>query len=294
MLIIHESSIMILTGDCLQILPTLTQKVDMTFLDPPFNQNKAYAHHDDAMPEVDYWAMMKEVCQLIYRVTNPGGCVYFMQREKNAEFVLKTLRETNWVFQNLIIWKKRTSAVPVNGKYGKQYQIIAYATKGDKAKTFNRLRINPPLLPHQKIPRENGIFVTDVWDDIKELTSGFFAGDEALRTETDERFHKQQAPLALLLRLLLTSTNIGDTILDPYSGTGTTAVVASQIGRNSISIEIDPTNVQCIETRLNALREADDMIKYLKDYRFTDNISQITGQKTPAVKHLTLPSLTLF
>jgi len=87
----------------------------MTFRDPPFNQQKDYALHDDDMAEKDYWAMMKSICQSIFNVTNKGGTIYFMQREKNTEFVLQTLRETGWKFQNLIIWKKRTSAVPVKG-----------------------------------------------------------------------------------------------------------------------------------------------------------------------------------
>jgi DNA modification methylase len=112
------------------------------------------------------------------------------------------------------------------------------------------------------IERENGIFVTDVWDDIRELTSGYFAGDEAIRDEAGERFHKQQAPIALLLRIILTSTQIGDTVLDHFAGTGTTAVVSLQTKRNSIAIEIDPSNVNCIKSRLADIRDADDIQKY--------------------------------
>ncbi|MDR1924111.1 MAG: site-specific DNA-methyltransferase [Planctomycetaceae bacterium] len=267
----------ILCGNSVDLLKKISCAVDMTFLDPPFNQQKDYALHDDDMPEEKYWEMMKTVCQSIYNRTNKGGCIYFMQREKNTEFVLRVLRETNWEFQNLIIWKKRTSAVPVKGKYGKQYQIIVYATKGERAKTFHRLRIDPELPPSYKYQRENGVFVTDIWDDIRELTSGYFAGNEALRTADGERFHKQQTPLALLLRMILTSTNVGDTVLDPFAGTGTTSVVATQIQRNSIAIEIDPNNIKCIKNRLNNIREADLVHKYYQDYICTENLSDIWG-----------------
>jgi DNA modification methylase len=284
----------ILTADSCSALRTLPQTVDMTFLDPPFNQQKDYALHDDNMSDVDYWTMMKNVCQYIYKVTKKGGCIYFMQREKNTEFVLQTLRETGWNFHNLIIWKKRTSAVPVKGKYGKQYQIIAYATKGEKAKTFHRLRINPPSPAHFKVPRENGIFVTDVWDDIRELTSGYFAGDEALRTEDGERFHKQQAPLALLLRMILTSTNVGDTVLDPFAGTGTTAVTALQLQRHSIAIEIDPVNVECINNRLKNIREADILQKYYRNYIFTENLASIWGDELESEQSQKTQTLQLF
>jgi DNA modification methylase len=267
----------ILCGDCTQKLQQITQKVDLTFLDSPFNQQKDYALYDDDMPEEQYWAMMKTVCQSVYDITNEGGSVYFMQREKKTEFVLQTLRETGWEFQNLIIWKKKTSAVPVRGKYSKQYQIIVYATRGDRAKTFNRLRINPKLPANYKTERENGLFVTDVWDDIRELTSGYFAGNEAIRKEDGERFHKQQAPLALLLRIILTSTNVGDIVLDPFSGTGTTSVVASQTQRPSIAIEIDPKNIECIQNRLKNISSADLIQKYYQDYICTENLPQIWG-----------------
>ena len=142
----------ILTGDCLELLPNKRSigSVDLTFLDPPFNQNKDYSHHDDNLSPEEYWGMIKDVCQKIFAVTSVGGAVFFMQREKNTEEVLRCLREAGWTLQNLIIWKKKTSAVPVSSKFGKHYQIIAYATKGDKARVFNRLRISPPLPANYK------------------------------------------------------------------------------------------------------------------------------------------------
>jgi DNA modification methylase len=179
----------------------------------------------------------------------------------------------------LIIWKKKTSAVPIASKYGKHYQIIAYATKGEKAKTFNRLRIEPPLPPNYKYQRENGVFLTDVWDDIRELTSGYFAGNEAIRTENGERFHKQQTPLALLIRIILSSSKVGDWILDPFAGTGTTLCVAHQLQRNSIGIEIDPTNAELIKKRLDDIREEDLIQKYYKDYSCTESLSEIWGDE---------------
>jgi DNA modification methylase len=274
----------ILEGNSIELLQKIDRKIDFTFLDPPFNQQKDYALHNDNMPEQEYWKMMKRVCRSVYNITNKGGCIYFMQREKNTEFVLQTLRETGWDFQNLIIWKKRTSAVPVKGKYGKQYQIIVYATKGERAKTFHRLRVDPELPLNYKYQRDNGVFVTDVWDDIRELTSGYFAGDEALRTDSGERFHKQQSSLALLLRMILTSTKIGDTVLDPFAGTGTTTVTALQTQRNSIAIEIDPKNVECIRNRVKHIREADNVQKYYKDYTCTENLSEIWGTEFETVQ----------
>lgn len=286
----------IIQGDCTEILRHggVSDDLHLTFLDPPFNQNKEYAHHHDNLPDEAYWTWMTDICAYVYQHTVDGGAVYFMQREKNVAFVLNCLSRTGWHFQNLIIWKKMTSAVPIAHGYGKHYQIIAYATKGKKPRLFNKLRISPPLPANYKYERENGMFVTDVWDDIRELTSGYFAGDEALRGDNGERFHKQQAPLALLLRIILSSTQVGDRILDPFAGTGTTLVVAHQLGRQSIGIEIDPVNVACMQNRLDTIRDSDRITRFYDDYRHTDNLDAIWGANSPHLRKSDVFDLPLF
>ncbi len=191
------------------------------------------------------------------------------------------LRETGWTFQNLIIWRKKTSAVPVACKFGKQYQVIVYATKGAKANIFNRLRINPEPPANYKFKRENGIFVTDVWDDIRELTSGFFAGKEAIRQTDGARFHKQQAPVALLLRIILSSSKYNNIVLDSFAGTGTTLTVAKQLGRKYIGIELDKKNVACIKSRLHDICAGDCVGDYYNDYVFTPGLKIIWGAPMP-------------
>lgn len=274
----------VVKGDCSEMLSSKAfagnfgnVKIDLTFLDPPFNQDKDYSEWDDDMPEGKYWEWMEDICAKVYHLTSKGGAIYFMQREKNTEHVLQCLRESGWSFQNLIVWKKKTSAVPGINRYGKHYQIVAFATKGEKPRTFHRLRINPPLPAGYKYERENGMYVTDVWDDIRELTSGYFAGDEALRDKQGNRIHKQQSPIQLLLRIILTSTNPGDTVLDPFAGTGTTLVVAHQIRRQAIGIEIDKNNIKLIEKRIEEERETDNVLRFYKDYEYTPDIKKIWG-----------------
>ncbi len=249
-------------------------KFDLTFLDPPFNQGKEYVNHNDDMPYEEYWGWIKEVCELVYEHTSNGGAIYFMQREKNTREVLDILKSTGWTFENLIIWRKKSSAVPQDLRYGKQYQIIAFATKG-RPRVFNKLKIDLPRAPNEKIERSNGVYVTDVWDDIRELTSGYFAGDEPLRLENRERAHLQQAPIALLLRIILSSTNVGDIVFDPFAGTGTTLIVAKQLNRISIGVEIDPKNVTLIKSRIKELRKSDNILKYRKSYRYTEDLDSI-------------------
>ncbi|MBI5253911.1 MAG: site-specific DNA-methyltransferase [Euryarchaeota archaeon] len=272
----------IVQRNCLEWLGKYSEKnIHLTFIDPPFNQGKDYRYFNDIQPEEEYWAWLKQVLSKVYQITVDGGAVYFMQREKNTEDVLKILRETGWIFQNLLIWKKKTSAVPSEFRFSKQYQIIATATKGEKPRVFNKLRVDLPIPPEYKYERDNGVYLTDVWDDIRELTSGYFAGDEAIRNSKGDRVHTQQSPVALLLRIILASTLPGDTVLDPFAGTGTTLVVAHQLERNSIGIEIDPEYIKVIENRLKSLRPADNVSQYYNYYRYTPDLKKIwPGGKT--------------
>jgi len=271
----------VLEGDCLQFLNEgAITDIHLTFLDPPYRQGKDYRFFDDNQPAWKYWSWLKDILLKVHDATVEGGAIYFMQREKNVERVLRVLRKTGWTFQNLIVWKKKTSAVPGNSRFSKQYQIIAYATKGEKPRVFNKLRIDLPPLPEHKYERENGVYITDVWDDIRELTSGYFAGEEAIRDSKGDRAHTQQSPVALLLRIILSSTLPGDTVFDPLAGTGTTLVVAHQLERNSIGIEIDPEYVKIIKSRLESPRPSDNVTPNYDYYRFTPNLKQIWKLKS--------------
>jgi len=258
----NNSIIKVINGDCLKYLREGDMPlISLSFIDPPFRQGKNYRYFDDDIPEKEYWEWMKNIFCGIYARTAEGGAVYFMQREKNVEWMLRLLRETGWSYQNLIIWKKKTSAVPSEIRFAKQYQVIVYATKGNRPRVFNKLRIDLPLAPEQKYPRSNGVYLTDVWDDIRELTSGYFAGDEALREPNGERSHEQQSPIGLLLRIILSSSMVGDVIFDPFAGTGTTLVVAKQLYRNTIGVEIDPKNASLIDNRVTFIRPSDNINK---------------------------------
>ena len=124
----------VLHGDCASLLDQQNirnfRNIDLTFLDPPFNQDKGYNEWDDNLPEAQYWKWMGDVCKKIYHRTTSGGTIYFMQREKKTESVLRCLRESGWTFQNLIIWKKKTSAVPGMKRFGKALSDYCVCNEG--------------------------------------------------------------------------------------------------------------------------------------------------------------------
>ena len=264
-------------GDCLDFLrrrPPEAPKFDLAFLDPPFNQGRDYRMHDDGMDERDYWQWMLEVCLEVRRGSSEGAAVWFMQREKNSEHVLRILRESGWTFRNLVVWKKKTSPTLQQTSFGKAWQMLAYAVNGERPAVFNHLRIDPPV-PAGYAPRERGMLATDVWDDIRELTSGYLAGHEPLRAPDGSRAHLQQAPLALLLRIVLASSRPGGLVLDPFAGTGTTLAVAEAAGRRSLGIEKDPANCEMVKKRLRERRDAERVEALRRDYILTPNLQEL-------------------
>lgn len=248
---------------------------DLSFVDPPFNQGKKYNSHFDNMPTDEYWNWITRVCNLIYQRTSPGGAIYFMQREKNTHNVIKTLTDSGWNFRNLIVWKKKSSAVPINKGFGKHYQIIVFAIKGSVPRAFNKLRIDPPLLVTEKYKRPTGMYVTDIWEDIRELTSGYFAGNEPIRLSNGKRLHEQQSPVELLTRIILSSTLPGDKVLDPFAGTGTTLIVARQLNRFSVGIEIDDLYTEHIRRRMEKRLDSDDISRLREKYIYTKDLDKI-------------------
>ena len=93
----------VIEGDCLDYLnASSVGSVHLTYFDPPYRQRKGYRFFDGAQPEEQYWTWIREILTKVYGLTVECGAVYFMQREKNAEWVLRTLREAGWTFQNMV------------------------------------------------------------------------------------------------------------------------------------------------------------------------------------------------
>jgi len=84
------------------------------------------------------------------------------------------------------------------------------------------------------------------------------------------------------------SIDSNDYVFDPFAGTGTTLVVAHQLQRNSIGIEIDPENVEIVKLRLQTVRPADNTLQYLHYYRFTPNLTALWPIKEPIIEQRAL------
>ena len=238
----------IIHGDCIEIMQQIpSDSVDVTFADPPFNLKKKYGTYKDEKGTDDYFSWCKQWILEMVRITKPSGSVFLHNIPKWLTYYTGFLNEVA-DFRHWIAWDAPTAPM---GKtlQPSHYGILFYA-KNQRENKFYEIRY-----PHKrcrkcgyllkdyggkkKILHPFGPLVPDVWSDIHRI-----------RHNKHRDPHPCQLPVHLLERLLLMSTDEGDVILDPFMGTGTTAVAAARLGRHVIGIDIDPQYVEITQRKL--------------------------------------------
>ena len=89
----------------------------------------------------------------------------------------------------------------------------------------------------------------------------------------------------MLVRIILASSKVGDVVLDPFSGTGTTSLVAMQLRRKSVAIEKASRNVRCIKSRIEKMRDIDRVGRLYDSYKHTENLDEIWGSAPARKRH---------
>ena len=238
----------IIHGDCIEIMQQIPSgSIDVTFADPPFNLKKKYGTYKDEKGTDDYLNWCKQWILEMVRITKPSGSIFLHNIPKWLTYYSGFLNEVA-DFRHWIAWDAPTAPM---GKtlQPSHYGILFYA-KNQRENKFHEIRY-----PHKrcrkcgylvkdyggkkKILHPFGPLVPDVWSDIHRI-----------RHNKHRDPHPCQIPVHLLERLLLMSTDEGDVILDPFMGTGTTAVAAARLGRHVIGIDIDPQYVEITQLKL--------------------------------------------
>ena len=228
----------VLQGDCVEGLAKLPDNcADMAFADPPFNLRKKYKAHKDRMETGEYLRWCEAWIGEMVRVVKPGGAVFVHNIPKWLTFYAAMLNEKA-VFKHWIAWDAPTSPM---GKslLPSHYGVLYYIKDGAPAK-FRDIRFAHPRCRNcKRLLRDYGgkkdglhpfgPLVSDVWTDLHRIRHS---------SKRDE--HPCQLPVSLLERLTLMSTDEDDLILDPFMGTGTTAVAAARLGRRHIGFELSP------------------------------------------------------
>ncbi len=227
----------IIQGDCLQLLRQIPDNsVNITFADPPFNLKKKYNSMRDSLELEEYLHWCEKWISEMVRVTKGTGSIFVHNIPKWLTYYAGFLNKFA-DFKHWISWDAPTAPM---GKtlQPAHYGILFYA-KDAKQNKFYEIRY-----PHKRCRKCNylhkdyggkkgllhpfGPLVPDTWTDIHRIKHNKYRDP-----------HPCQLPIHLLERIILMSTDEGDIVLDPFLGTGTTAIAAKRLGRHYIGFELD-------------------------------------------------------
>lgn len=242
----------ILPGDCVDVLATLPAKsVDVVFADPPYNLQLQGDLFRPNMSKVDpvsetwdqfestaaYDAFTRNWLRACRRVLKDTGTLWVIGSYHNIYRVGTILMDLNYWLLNDIIWEKVNPTPNMKGtRFTNAHETLLWVQKCRGAKyTFNYHALKAGNEDKQ---------MRSVWQ------LPICSGSERL-TRNGEKLHATQKPEALLWRVLASSTQPGDIVLDPFFGTGTTGAVAKRLGRHWIGIERDASYVELARERID-------------------------------------------
>ena len=225
-------------GDCLELFKDIPDdSIDMTFADPPFNLKKSYKSYKDRLEFQEYLNWCEKWIFEMVRVTKPTGSIFLHNIPKWLTYYATYLNEFAH-FKHWISWDAPTA--PMGKSLQPAHYGILFYGKEEKGTKINELRH-----PHKRDRKTGyllkdyggkkdglhpfGPLISDVWTDIHRI-----------KHNKNRDSHPCQLPIHLLDRLILLSTDENNIVLDPFSGTGTTAISAKRLGRKFIGFELDP------------------------------------------------------
>ena len=260
-------------GDCLTKLKDIpSESIDLIYIDPPFSSNRNYVafcneqekrHFEDRFENVRaYIDYMKPRVEQLYRVLKPTGSFYY-HCDWHASHYIKVMLDRDDLFgysnlRNEIIWCY-TRPSPKHGQFPRTHDTILFYTKG-KHYTFEPDRVRIPYNRESLARSNRGAGIKSAMG-AKERDRLHTEGKipeswwtiPIIQGNANERLgYPTQKPEALLERIIKTSSNGGDIVLDAFCGCGTTLVVAQREKRKWIGIDISPTACRVMAKRLES------------------------------------------
>jgi site-specific DNA-methyltransferase (adenine-specific) len=245
----------ILQGDCLEVLSTLPEKsVDLVFADPPYNlqlQNDLWRPNHTKVDAVnddwdqfagftEYDRFTRSWLSACRRVLKETGTLWVIGSYHNIYRVGAILMDLGYWILNDVVWVKTNPMPNFRGvRFTNAHETLLWAQKIKGARyTFNH---------HAMKALNDDLQMRSDWE------IPLCTGKERVRIN-GLKAHSTQKPEALLYRVILSSTNPGDIILDPFFGVGTTGAVAKKLHRHWIGIERDPVYIQAAQERIDAIQ----------------------------------------
>lgn len=262
----ESDGVAIYQKDCLQAMKEIPEElIDLTITSPPYNIGKEY----EELAELDdYLGWCKEWIEQVHRITVNNGTFwlnigYLEVEGKGLAVPISYLLwdKTPFYLLQEVVWNY-AAGVACRKRFSPRNEKLLWFVKNPKSYVFNLDDVRDPDVkyPNQK---KNGKLrcnplgknPSDVWQ-ISKVTSG------KKRSSPERTPHPAQFPIALVERMLKSSSNVGDVVLDPFMGSGSTAECALRNGRYVIGFELKSDYIGHAENRINQyIEEKESLVK---------------------------------
>lgn len=244
-----NENIKIINGDSIKKLQDVqTNSVDLIVADPPYNLGKNYGNGSDSQNFEDYIMFTQKWTKEAARILKPNGSLYVFMGFKFISYLFQILeKENNLHFINWICWHYTQGIGKTKGFSPRHDDILLFSKSSNY--TFNLDSIRVPQKYYRSRNNMRGANPGDVWQ-----------FSHIHYCQNNRQNHPTQKPEGLIERMVLASSNKGDLVLDPFSGSGTTLRVCQQLNRDCIGIELNNEYVEMTKKRLFEKFEGFDSI----------------------------------
>ena len=229
-------------GDCRELLKTVPSKsVRLVVTSPPYNIGKPYGKYKDKISLCDWQELLNDVTKEVYRILTPDGAFFLnlspVPIGNSKEIVplpfigYKIFKDNGLYLRNMITWTFNNMQNCTNRLSGR-YENILWGVKDIDNYIFNLDDIRIPYISKgdKRLSEGGGRNPTDVW---------YFNRVNNMTKKKLGLSHPTIYPLPMIVRIVKMATNLGDTVLDPFAGSGTSLVASKIMGRNCIGFELD-------------------------------------------------------
>jgi len=245
-----NDKVWLMQGDCLERMKELPDgSIDLTVTSPPYDNLRTYNGNNELWGEHVWKAAIKD----LYRVTKDGGVVVWIVADatiKGSE-TGTSFKQALWAMEcgfnlhDTMIWAKPTfSAVgALRTRYAPVFEYMFVFSKGHIS-TFNPIkdRLNKSFGQVRRGPTirgADGKMIKNKDAEIRQFGQRFNIWEVATVSQKGDAVHPAPFPEALAHDHIISWSNPGDTVLDPFMGSGTTGVACINTNRNFIGIELD-------------------------------------------------------
>lgn len=261
-------------GDCIAGMNELPEgTVDLVFADPPFNIGYEYDVYDDVKEHEHYLDWSKQWIAAAYRALKPTGTFWLAIGDEYAAELKLLSQEIGFHCRSWVIWYY-TFGVNCKAKFSRSHAHLFHFVKDKTNFTFrsdepeNRIPSARQLVYNDNRANPKGRLPDDTWILRPQDLSDCFTSDEdtwyfpRVAGTFKERagFHGCQMPEQLLGRIIRFCSHADETVLDPFSGSATTLVVAKKLGRNFLGFDLSPDYVKRGTERLATCRVGDALV----------------------------------